>query len=49
MPLPIPSKESKDMESYRRVEEVRRYVNKELKVSRSKPSGDKRTTRHWGR
>ena len=49
MPLPIPSKESKDMESYRRVEEVRRYVNKKLKVSRLKPSGDKRTTRHWGR
>ena len=34
MPLPIPSKESKDMESYRRLEEVRRYSNKELKVSR---------------
>ena len=34
MPLPIPSKESNDMESYRRLEEVRRYSNKELKLSR---------------
>ena len=33
MPLLIPSKESNDMESYRRLEEVRRYSNKELKVS----------------
>ena len=34
MPLSIPNKESNDMESYRRLEEVRRYSNKELKVSR---------------
>ena len=34
MPLPIRSKESNDMESYRRLEELRRYSNKELKVSR---------------
>ena len=34
MPLAIPIKESNDMESYRRLEEVRRYFNKELKVSR---------------
>ena len=34
MPLAIPSKESGDMESYRRLEEVRSYSNKELKVSR---------------
>ena len=34
MPLLIPTKESKDIESYRRLEEVRRYSNKELKVSR---------------
>ena len=34
MPLLIPNKESNDMESYRRLEEVRRYSNKELKVSR---------------
>ena len=34
MPLAIPNKESNDMESYRRLEEVRRYSNKELKVSR---------------
>ena len=34
MPLAIPNKESIDMESYRRLEEVRRYSNKELKVSR---------------
>ena len=34
MPLAIPIKESKDMESYRRLEEKRRYSNKELKVSR---------------
>ena len=34
MPLVIPKKESNYMESYRRLEEVRRYSNKELKVSR---------------
>ena len=34
MPLTVPSKESNDMESYRKLEEVRRYSNKELKVSR---------------
>ena len=34
MPLAIPNKESNDMESYRRLEEVRRYSNKELKVGR---------------
>ena len=34
MSLPIPNKESNDMERYRRLEEVRRYSNKELKVSR---------------
>ena len=34
MPLAIPIKESNDMESYRRLEEVRRYSNKDLKVSR---------------
>ena len=33
MPLAIPNKESNDMESNRRLEEVRRYSNKELKVS----------------
>ena len=34
MPLAIPNKESNGMEIYRRLEEVRRYSNKELKVSR---------------
>ena len=34
MPLLIPSKESNDIESYGRLEEVRIYSNKELKVSR---------------
>ena len=34
MPLTVPSKESNDMENYRKLEEVRRYSNKELKVSR---------------
>ena len=34
MPLAIPNRESNEMESYRRLEEVRRYFNKELKVSR---------------
>ena len=34
MPLATPNKESNDMESYHRLEEVRRYSNKELKVSR---------------
>ena len=34
MPLTVPNKESKDMESYRKLEEVRRYSNKESKVSR---------------
>ena len=34
MPLAIPNKESNEMESYRRLEEVRRFSNKELKVSR---------------
>ena len=33
MPLVVPSRESNDMESYRKLEEVRRYSNKELKVS----------------
>ena len=32
MPLTVPSKESNDMESYRKLEEARRYSNKELKV-----------------
>ena len=31
MPLLIPTKESNDVESYRRLEEVRRYSNKDLK------------------
>ena len=34
MPLAIPNKELNDMESYRRLEEVIRYSNNELKVSR---------------
>ena len=34
MPLILPNRESNDMESYRKLEEVRRYSNKELKVSR---------------
>ena len=34
MPLTVPSKKSNDMENYRKLEEVRRYSNKELKVSR---------------
>ena len=34
MPLIVPNRESNDMESYRNLEEVRRYSNKELKVSR---------------
>ena len=34
MPLVVPNMESSDMESYRKLEEVRRYSNKELKVSR---------------
>ena len=34
MPLTVPSKESNEMESYRKLEEVRRYSNRELKVSR---------------
>ena len=34
MPQLIPTKESYDIESYRRLEEKRRYSNKELKVSR---------------
>ena len=34
MPLLILTKESNDIESYRRLEEVRRYSNKEQKVSR---------------
>ena len=34
MPLAIPNKESNDMESYCRLEEVRRYSNKDMKVSR---------------
>ena len=34
MSLAIANKESNDMENYRRLEEVRRYSNKELKVSR---------------
>ena len=34
MPLTVPNKESNDMESYCNLEEVRRYSNKELKVSR---------------
>ena len=34
MPLTVPSKDSSDMESYRKLEEVRRYSNKELKMSR---------------
>ena len=32
MPLAIPNKESNDMGSYRRLEEVGRYSSKELKV-----------------
>ena len=34
MPLIVPNRESNDMESYNKLEEVRRYSNKELKVSR---------------
>ena len=34
MPLQIPTREPNDVESYRRLEEVRRYSNKELKVGR---------------
>ena len=34
MPLTVPNKDSNDMESYRKLEEVRRCSNKELKVSR---------------
>ena len=34
MPLTVPNKESNDMESYRKLEKVRRYSNKELKVNR---------------
>ena len=34
MPLVVPNRESNDMESYRKLEEVRRYSNKELKASR---------------
>ena len=34
MPLLIPGKETNEIESSRRLEEVRRYANKELKVSR---------------
>ena len=34
MPLAIPNKESNDMETYRRLQKVRRYSNNELKVSR---------------
>ena len=34
MPLLIRSEETTDTENYRRLEEVRRYANKELKVSR---------------
>ena len=34
MPLLIATKESNDVGSYRRLEEVRRYSNKELKLSR---------------
>ena len=34
MPLVVPNRESNDMESYRKLEEVRRYSNKVLKVSR---------------
>ena len=50
MPLPIPNKESNDMESYRRLEEVRRYSNKELKVSREliEAVRGQKTTQHWG-
>ena len=34
LPLLIPTKESNDIESYRRIDEVRRYSKKELKVIR---------------
>ena len=34
MPLVVPNRESNDMESYRKLEEVRRYSNEGLKVSR---------------
>ena len=34
MPLTVPNRESNDMQSYRKLEEVRRYSNKELKVNR---------------
>ena len=33
MPLQVPTKESNDIESYRRLDEVRRYSNKELNVN----------------
>ena len=32
MPLLMPSKESNDIESYRRLEEVRRYSNKSIEL-----------------
>ena len=34
MPWTVPNRESNDMESYRKLEEVRRYSNKEMKVNR---------------
>ena len=50
IPLPIPNKESNDMESYRRLEEVKRYSNKELKVSRELMEAvrGQKTMQHWG-
>ena len=41
MQLAISNKESNDMESYRRLEKVRRYSNKELKVSRELIEADR--------
>ena len=51
MPVLIQNKESNDVESYRRLEEVRRYCNKELKVSRESIElvrTHRRTLQHWG-
>ena len=50
MPLAIPNKESNDTESYRRLEEVIRYSNKELKVSREliEAVRGQKDMQHWG-
>ena len=48
MPLVVPNRESNDMENYRRLDEVRRYSNKELKLSRELivQSGDRKSLQH---